>query len=110
MSIRAVFRVRCDGPCKGWLSVPPHLVGRVITLFNMGTMGGVFFAQLLSGIVIDLFPTGPGGAYPITAYRAVFVLQAAGILLVLLPYFLKVPAHPELPAERKAGVRDSWEK
>jgi hypothetical protein len=26
--IRAVFRVQCDGPCKGWLSVPPHLVGR----------------------------------------------------------------------------------
>lgn len=26
--IRAVFRVQCDGPCKGWLSVPPHLIGR----------------------------------------------------------------------------------
>lgn len=22
MSIKAVFRVQCDGPCKGWLSVP----------------------------------------------------------------------------------------
>lgn len=28
--IRAVFRVQCDGPCKGWLSVPPHLIGRDI--------------------------------------------------------------------------------
>lgn len=22
MTIRAVFRVQCDGPCKGWLSLP----------------------------------------------------------------------------------------
>lgn len=22
MSIKAVFRVQCDGPCKGWLSLP----------------------------------------------------------------------------------------
>jgi hypothetical protein len=30
MTIRTVFRVQCDGPCKGWLSVPPHLIGRDI--------------------------------------------------------------------------------
>jgi hypothetical protein len=40
----------------------------------------------------------------------VFALQAAAILLVLLPYWLKVPAHPELPAERKAEVQDWREK
>jgi MFS family permease len=89
---------------------PPHLVGRVITLFNMGTMGGVFFAQLVSGIVIDLFPVGTDGTYPITAYRAVFALQACAILLVLLPYLLKVPAHAEHPAQRKGGMQDSWKK
>ena len=22
MTVKAVFRVQCDGPCKGWLSVP----------------------------------------------------------------------------------------
>lgn len=31
MTIRAVFRVQCDGPCKGWLSVPPELIGKDIT-------------------------------------------------------------------------------
>ena len=30
MSIRAVFRVRCDGPCKGWLSLSPEFAGRDI--------------------------------------------------------------------------------
>ena len=30
MSIRAVFRVQCDGPCKGWLSVSPEFAGREI--------------------------------------------------------------------------------
>ena len=24
MTIKAVFRVRCDGPCKGWLSLPDN--------------------------------------------------------------------------------------
>lgn len=26
MSIKAVFRVQCDGPCKGWLSLPESYV------------------------------------------------------------------------------------
>lgn len=30
MTIHSVFRVQCDGPCKGWLSVPPGLIGRDI--------------------------------------------------------------------------------
>lgn len=28
MTIRTVFRVQCDGPCRGWLSVPPELIGK----------------------------------------------------------------------------------
>ena len=39
---------------------PPHLVGRGITLLNMGTMGGVFVAQMISGFLIDLFPVKDG--------------------------------------------------
>jgi hypothetical protein len=30
MTIRAVFRVQCDGPCKGWLSISPEYAGREI--------------------------------------------------------------------------------
>ena len=37
--------------------VPPHLLGRCITLLNIGTMGGGFLVQFVSGVVIDLFPS-----------------------------------------------------
>jgi MFS family permease len=65
--------------------VPPHLLGRTMTLLNIGTMGGGFVVQFISGAVIDLFPT-EGGAYPLDAYRLVFGLQAAFILVALWAY------------------------
>jgi MFS family permease len=66
---------------------PPHLVGRGITLLNMGTIGGVFVAQTVSGVVIDFFPKGADGAYALEAYRVVFGLQSAAIALGSLAYF-----------------------
>ena len=65
---------------------PPHLVGRGITVFNMGTMGGVFVAQMLSGLIINQFAESPDGAYPLVAYRVVFGLQAVLILLASVGY------------------------
>ena len=65
--------------------LPPHLVGRGMTLFNVGTIGGVFVVQLVSGLLIDLFPAH-GGVYPGEAYRLVFGLQAAGILVACAAY------------------------
>ena len=66
--------------------VPPHLLGRCITLLNIGTMGGGFLVQFVSGAVIDLFPS-QGGAYPLEAYRLVFGLQAALVLVGAWAYF-----------------------
>jgi MFS family permease len=66
--------------------VPPRLLGRTMTLLNIGTMGGGFLAQLISGAVIDLFPS-EAGAYPLDAYRLVFGLQAAFILVAAWAYF-----------------------
>jgi hypothetical protein len=61
--------------------LPPHLVGRGMTLFNIGSMGGTFVVQLASGALIDLF--GPiAGAYPLDAYRTVFAAQAVAVLVV----------------------------
>src|SRR5262245_37773507 len=69
----------------------PHQVGRGLTVLNMGTMGGTFLAQVISGFVIGMFPTGPDGAYELAAYRLVFALQAVlqvgFILLTTLVYF-----------------------
>jgi hypothetical protein len=52
---------------------------------NIGTMGGVFVSQSITGFIIDLFPTVNGG-YALDAYRAVFAFQAAIILLASLIY------------------------
>ena len=64
-----------------------HQVGRGLTVLNMGSMGGVFLSQAVSGFVIEWFPVAADGAYALSAYRAVFGLQAAFILLVSLVYF-----------------------
>lgn len=65
---------------------PTRLVGRGMTLMNIGTMGGVFVCQTITGFIIDLFPTANGG-YAISAYRAVFAFQTGFILLACLVYF-----------------------
>lgn len=66
-----------------------HLVGRGMTLLNMGTMGGVFLAQIASGFLIDLFPV-TDGAYALDAYRLVFGLQAVAVALAALIYLFLV--------------------
>jgi hypothetical protein len=65
---------------------PPALIGRGMTLLNVGSMGGVFFAQAISGYAIELFGVGDGGAYPLDAYRLVFALQAAFVILAVAVY------------------------
>jgi MFS family permease len=64
---------------------PPRLVGRGMTLLNMGTMGGVFLTQTVSGFVIDLFPS-QNGAYSLQAYRLVFAIQVAFLAIAGLSY------------------------
>jgi hypothetical protein len=63
----------------------PELVGRGLTLFNMGSIGGVFISQAVSGAVIQLFPA-EGGVYPLNAYRAVFALQALFLAIACAVY------------------------
>lgn len=64
---------------------PPRLIGRGMTLMNMGTMGGGFLSQLLAGLLINLFESS-GGQYPTDAYRAVFFAQSVLGLAGLLVY------------------------
>jgi MFS family permease len=64
---------------------PPRLVGRGMTLLNMGSMGGVFVTQTVTGLVIDLF-AAQEGVYPLAAYRAVFALQAAFLVGAVFAY------------------------
>jgi predicted MFS family arabinose efflux permease len=62
-----------------------RVVGRGITLLNMGTTAGAFASQLVSGSVISLF-SPPGGGYPLDAYRLIFALQAVFIIAALAAY------------------------
>jgi MFS family permease len=66
--------------------VPPHLLGRCITLLNIGTMGGGFLVQFVSGAVIGLFGSDDG-KYPLEAYQTVFCLQALLVLVGAWAYF-----------------------
>ncbi|MFD2184952.1 MFS transporter [Rhodoplanes azumiensis] len=64
---------------------PDRLVGRGMTLMNMGTMGGGFLSQLLGGLLIHHFAPVAGRA-PLDAYRAVFFAQFVFCLIGVLAY------------------------
>jgi MFS family permease len=83
---------------------PLHQIGRGLTVLNMGSMGGVFLAQAASGFVIELFPTASDGGYELAAYRVVFALQAAFILLACLVYFGSRDPIQGRPKEPKSAV------
>ena len=70
---------------QGKALLPPHLIGRGFTLLNIGTMGGGFLVQFLSGAVINLFPA-PGGVYPLAAYQLIFALQAGLLVAAAIAY------------------------
>ena len=64
---------------------PAAFVGRGLTLMNLGTMGGVFVLQAVTGAVVGLFDA-PDGTYPLAAYRAAFGLLAAVLSICALIY------------------------
>jgi MFS family permease len=64
---------------------PHELVGRGLTLMNLGTMLGVFVMQALTGAVVGRF-AAPGGVYPLDAYRAAFAVEAVLLGVATLVY------------------------
>lgn len=76
---------------------PPEMVGRGITLMNIGTMGGVFVSQSITGFIIDLFPLASDG-YALNAYRAVFAFQTGAILLASLAYSFSIDTRRNPPS------------
>ena len=53
--------------------VPQHLLGRAITLLNIGAMGGGFLVQFVSGAIIGMFAAA-GATYPLVGLSAGFRL------------------------------------
>jgi len=62
---------------------PDRLVGRGLTLGNMGNMGGTALIQALTGLVMGLFTHA---ASPLIGYRAVFGLLALILCSALFVY------------------------
>jgi MFS family permease len=65
--------------------VAPHLVGRGISLTNMGIMAAVAIMQLVFGWIVGAFAQA-AGAPPEQAYRAGFAALAAAALLAIVIY------------------------
>jgi len=79
---------------------PPHLTGRGITLMNIGTMGGAFLSQSVTGVLIDLMGRSGAGGYSPEGYRLVFVALGGWLLLSLLFYTRAIDPHPSRYASR----------
>jgi predicted MFS family arabinose efflux permease len=73
---------------------PSALTGRGITLMNIGTMGGAFLSQSVTGMLIDLVGRSEQGLYRPEGYRLVFGALATALLLSLLFYTRAIDPHP----------------
>lgn len=74
--------------------LPPHLVGRGVTLLNFCSIFGAGAMQFFSGYVIDTQsdPSAPG------SYQLLFGLYAAMLTLALFVYLFSTDAPPRSPA------------
>ncbi|MBF9197676.1 MFS transporter [Microvirga terrestris] len=73
---------------------PSALTGRGITLMNIGTMGGAFLSQSVTGMLIDLVGRSEQGLYRPEGYRLVFGALATALLLSLIFYVRAIDPHP----------------
>lgn len=65
---------------------PPHLTGRGLTFMNIGSMGGAFVLQGLTGMIIGLFVQPTPGTNSAAAYQAGFGTLAIIMAVALLVY------------------------
>ena len=70
-------------------SFPVAMAGRAATALNVFVFLGIFACQWGVGVVVNLWPRGPSGAYPAEAYQAAFALLLAVELVGLGWYLLK---------------------
>jgi len=79
---------------------PTTLTGRGITLMNIGTMGGAFLSQTVTGMLIDLMGRSDQGLYRPEGYRLVFAALAGWLALSLAFYVRAIDPHPSRHASR----------
>ncbi len=79
---------------------PPEIMGRGITLMNIGTMGGAFLSQTVTGMLIDLMGRSDQGLYRPEGYRLVFAALAGWLMLSLVFYLRAIDLHPSRHASK----------
>ncbi|EIM27326.1 MFS transporter [Microvirga lotononidis] len=79
---------------------PGTLTGRGITLMNIGTMGGAFLCQSVTGVLIDVMGRSDAGLYRPEGYRLVFAALAGWLLLSLAFYVTAIDPHPGSHADK----------
>ena len=65
--------------------VPAHLVGRGVSVTNLGIMTAIASAQLAFGWIVGLFPAATG-VPPAVAYRAAFAMLSLIALVAIIIY------------------------
>ena len=81
---------------------PPQLIGRGLTLMNIGTMGGVFAQQALTGLLMEGFGArivDGVRVYPPEAYRTVFGLIALELIVALALFYRVNDPYPGKPGK-----------
>lgn len=73
---------------------PRELTGRGITIMNVGTIGGAFLSQSVTGLIMDAAGQGADGAYSALGYRMVFAALAAWMLASFVFYVRAIDPHP----------------
>jgi hypothetical protein len=67
---------------------------------NIGSIGGAFLSQSVTGLLMDAVGAGEGGIYLPEGYRAVFAALGGWLLLSLLVYRGAIDPHPSTHAHK----------
>lgn len=76
---------------------PDHLAGRAVTIVNLAQVAGCTLLPIVTGFLIDLFPTAQGKA-PLAAYRVVFAVIAVALAGGLAVYAGIKDSRPRSPS------------
>jgi MFS family permease len=68
---------------------PPEITGRGMALLNIGTMGGSFATQWLTGLAVKAV-AGSATVYPVAAFQLAFGIQAL-LLVVAALFYIRAP-------------------
>jgi predicted MFS family arabinose efflux permease len=88
-------------------TIPDRLIGRGIATINTFVMLGVACMQTLSGIIVGAFEPLADGARSETAYRALFAVLTAVLIIAILIYSRSQDVRPSDEMRARQQLRDA---